>query len=259
MESAGEIVQLRPRRRRQPSARSLEIFRRYYVFGESHRAIGESMDLSRRRVGQICNAVSRWLSEQPAGPDIQAIRYQHQQTIRWLMSEVLAEWQKSKQTTRTTKAKKVTGRVNAKGQPMPDLTTTEYVEQQQCGDPRYIALLKDLMQSERTMLGADEPKKLEHSGADGGPITLANVLAIIQENPPSPPAFIDPNPSNVIDVDSCAALIADPNFMPETIPEGGLRPVPDFQNLKVEPAEVLPDESCETGESDDEPEEFVFR
>lgn len=131
----------------------------------------------------------------------------------------------------------------------------------QCGDKGFLHIIKECSARICEMYGSDAPKQTQITGLDGGSITLANVLAIIQENPPSPPAFIDPNPSNVIDVDSCAALIADPNFMPETIPEGGLRPVSDFRNSEVEPAEVLPDESPETdeGESDDEPEEFVFR
>lgn len=265
------MLVLSKRARRQPSARAIEIFRRHQILGETQRAIAKAMGCSAARVHQVCRYVSRWLAEHPIEPNIPAIRQQHDQTIRWLLAETLGAWNRSKQPAKTTKAKMVRGRLSKAGAPLPDLVTTEQIEQEQCGDPRFLQQADQFLRSQRAMWGADAPQKREYSGADGGPITLANVLTIIQENPPSPPAFIDPHPSNVIDVDSCAALIADPNFMPETIPEGGLRPVSDFGNTEVESAEALPDESPETDEgepddgesagreSDDEPEEFVFR
>jgi hypothetical protein len=252
--------------RRRPSPRAIEIFRRHQILGESLRAIAKAMDCSAPRVHQVCRYVSRWLAEQPAEPNIPVIRQRHQETLRWLVSEAFAAWERSKQTARTTKARTVRGRANQAGEPLPDLVTSEYIDRPQCGDPRYLTIINDLLKSERAMWGADEPKRHEHSGADGGPITLANVLTIIEQRPPSPPAFLDPNPPNVINVESCARLIDDPNFMPDTLADG------------VPAQGVLPDESSETAEeasepavsaettepgpetpADSEPAEFVFR
>ena len=183
------MAALSKRTRRRPSPRAIEIFRRHQILGEPQRAIAKAMGCSAPRVHQVCRSVSRWLAEQPTEPNIAAIRQQHDQTLRWLLAEVLTEWNRSKQPSKTTKAKIVRGRVNQAGEPLPDLVTSEQVERPQCGDPRFLQLADQLLKSQRAMWGADEPKRHEHSGPEGGPITLTTLgalLTAIAERPPAP-------------------------------------------------------------------------
>ena len=175
------------RTRQRPSPRAIEIFRRHQILGETQRAIAKAMGCSAPRVHQICRAVSTWLAEHHTEQNIPAIRHQHDQTLNWLLAEALGAWFRSKQPAKTTKAKMVRGRVNKGGAPMPDLVTSEQVEREQCGDPRFLQVADQLLKGQRAMWGVDEPKRHECSGPDGGPITVATMLKLVAENPPPIP------------------------------------------------------------------------
>jgi hypothetical protein len=71
----------------------------------------------------------------------------------------------------------------------------------QNGDPRYLMVALRCHQCRRALLALDPPKRSEATHAEGRKLTLLDVLNHIEKNPPSPPEFIDPHPSNVIDVD----------------------------------------------------------
>lgn len=165
------------------------------------------MGCSAPRVHQICRYVSSWLSEQPAEPSIPAIRARHDLVFKWLLAESLTEWDRSKQPLKTTRAKIVRGRVNQAGAPLPDLVTSEQIEQERCGDPRYLQLADQLLKSQRAMWGADAPKRSELTGADGGPITIATILKCVAENPPPAPAQLESHPANVMNVDAVLAQL----------------------------------------------------
>lgn len=191
---------VRKRRRRRPSERSLEIFRLHLVLGKTMREIAKDFGISVPRVSVICRTVSTWLNEYPVESNIPAIRAQHDQVFKWLIRESVVEWQKSKKSFKTTKAKMVRGRVDKDGNPLPDLVTSEQIEREQFGDPRYIQVVNDLMKSQRAMWGADEPKRTEISGPEGAPITIATVLKIVGDNPPPVPE-LEEHPANVLDLD----------------------------------------------------------
>ena len=77
----------------------------------------------------------------------------------------------------------------------------------QNGDPRYLMVALHCHRSRRELLALDPPKRSEATHAEGRRLTLVDVLNEIEKNPPSPPAFLDPHPPNVIDVDDLCRQI----------------------------------------------------
>jgi hypothetical protein len=70
----------------------------------------------------------------------------------------------------------------------------------QIGDPRFLDQIHKCVASRRAILGLDAPQRHEHSGPDGGPMTLATMLAAIDKAPaPPPPAA---GHANVVDEDA---------------------------------------------------------
>lgn len=250
---------------------------RLYIRGCTTPQIAEELGIHPGTVRRyLQQAHQEWKSERIEALD--ELRDLERQRLLEVIRLAFIGWDKSERPALTEKTKAKQKGENVGGQRASEITTDRHLKHQ-CGDKGFLHIIKECSARICEMYGSDAPKQTQITGLDGGPITLANVLAIIQENPPAPPQFIDPNPPNVIDVESCAALIADPNFQPETI-EGEFRAAEHFGTSEVEPFdEVLPDESAETDESEpgedepagsepdsesdggqrDEPEEFVFR
>lgn len=203
------------------------MFRRNLVLGESIRSIAKAYGCSFQRVSAACQCVRRWLADTQVENDIPALRNQHEQIIGWLLRETLTEWQKSKGSFKTTKARMVRGRVGKGGAQLPDLVTSEQIEQERLGDPRYIQVANELLKSQRAMRGADEPKRTEISGPEGGPLTIATLLKVVAENPPPVPE-LELHPENVMDVESVLDQL-------ENMPvEGETEPVKDGEFLDAE-------------------------
>ena len=86
--------------------------------------------------------------------------------IRAVRDEAMAAWERSKAPKETRRTHK---RVN-----MPS-SEVETRVQDRDGEPRYLVIIQECDRQERELLGLDAPKRLEHSGTGGGPITFIEV------------------------------------------------------------------------------------
>ena len=110
-------------------------------------------------------------------------------TIDWVQRESAEAWERSKKPTQSAV-------IHGDGTSTP----TRKILKNQIGDPRFLEQIHKCIASRRAILGLDAPQRLEHSGPDGGPMTLATMLAVTDKAaaPPAPTLA----PSNVVDEDA---------------------------------------------------------
>lgn len=193
------------RARRRPCSKSIEIFRRHHLLGQTQREVAKAMDCSAPRVHQICRYVLAWMEEQSVDCGQAAAREQQFLTLKWMLAEALKAWERSKRPLKTTKAKIVHGRVNRAGEALPDLVTSEQIEREQCGDPRYLCVAETLLKPQRTMAGIDDPTR----SPDAGPLGISGLLQAVADHLATRPARSPAEkPSNVFDTDEVVAQMA---------------------------------------------------
>lgn len=201
-------------RRRAPNERTLAIYRRHVIFGERQADIARDLGCSRRRVVTICRGVARWINSARPTIDVPALKLAHHVMLTGLAGEALAEWEKSKQPDRVTKARLVQGRTDKSGAPQA-VVTSEQTDREQCGNPRYLQLCNDLLKSIRGIWGADASKP--SAGVGEGHVAMSAVLDQLSERLASHPESVDQPPSNVFNVAAALEQIAgSPNEGGET-------------------------------------------
>jgi predicted transcriptional regulator len=109
-------------------------------------------------------------------------------TIDWLQREAAEAWERSKKPAQSAV-------IHGDGTSAPTRKTLK----NQNGDPRYLDAIQKCIASRCALLGLNAPQRLEHSGPDGGPMTLATMLAATDKAAaPPPPASAH---GNVVDED----------------------------------------------------------
>lgn len=206
-------------RRKGPSQRALDIYRRHAVLGQPQADIARALGCSRRRIAKICRGVDRWINEPGRAVDPAAVKMAHHVLLTGLVRETLVEWERSKEPSRVTKARLVQGRTDKNGEPQ-SVVTSEQIDRDQCGNPRFLQVGNDLLKSIRAIWGAEASRS--GRGVAGESCSLPMTLEALADYLASPAAARDRASSNVFDAEAVAEeMLA---WSPEGDPSPNKRP-----------------------------------
>ena len=82
-------------RKRMPSDRSREIYRRHVALGETQAAIAADLGVSRQRINAICTQVSEWIADRYTW-ELQTIRVEHSVLLQGIFEEAVQAWRKTR-------------------------------------------------------------------------------------------------------------------------------------------------------------------
>jgi hypothetical protein len=119
----------------------------------------------------ITKAKKRWLAD--INRDVSEHKAEVKAKLDIVFVELMAAWEKSKTSKAITTAK-VRGPANAAGTGMaPQQMEKQSTSTEQTGNPAYMALILQCLEKIIKLFGLEAPAKVETTGADGGPISLA--------------------------------------------------------------------------------------
>lgn len=174
--------------------RRLELLRRrqavadLYVQGHSQMAIAERLNISQSTISADLKQIRREWRESMIR-DFDHAQDKELAKIDRLEREAWAAWERSQKPVQSAV-------LEGENTQQPRRKTMR----SQHGDPRYLDLVHKCIAARCALLGLNAPQRLEHSGPEGGPMTLATMLAATDKAPAPPPPSV--GHGNVVDEDA---------------------------------------------------------
>jgi len=155
--------------------------------GWTQQAISDRLGVPQTTVSLDLRIVRRqW--EKEAQDDFNALRLEALQKLERLECEAWAAWERSQKPAQSA----VVDDGAKKG--------TRKTVKNQHGNPRFLQVVHNCIDSRRAILGLDAPRKLAPTDVDGRTITLTDLLGRIRRAGPEPPAAALVERSNVFDL-----------------------------------------------------------
>jgi hypothetical protein len=159
----------KPKRTEAQREKDLAEIARLYLRGVTQAAIGAQLGLSRQQIGyDLQDLYARWRED--ASRDIDERKSAELQKLDRLEAVAWEGWERSCLDAETTHASRTKGRTGKAGEPLPDLEKATKTLKGQAGNPRFLEVIKGLIERRCRILGIDAPEKHEHAGREGGPI-----------------------------------------------------------------------------------------
>lgn len=157
---------------RSPDERKFDrvLITRLRLQGLTQTEIAETVGLSPATISREFKAIDREWRESPIS-NLNAIKNELMFGYRNVIRIAYEELDKSTGVHVKRKVKRDTG--NGEGADAD--TTTEVQTEEITGDPRYLRVITESLEAIAKLTGANAPSKLEHTGADGGPIDVRDL------------------------------------------------------------------------------------
>jgi hypothetical protein len=151
-------------------------------------AIAERLGISQ---ATVCDDLKKIEAEwrNSAIRDFDKSRELELRTFDWLQRESGEAWERSKKPAQSAV-------IHGDGAAAPTRKTLK----NQNGDPRFLEQIQRCIAGRCALLGLNAPQRLEHSGPNGGPLTLATMLAVTDKAAAPPPPTVAHG--NVVDEDA---------------------------------------------------------